>query len=156
MKWNSDPPSPDGGAENFSVVAVPSGTADAPVLRISGTLDATTAADLDRHLSPVLRHPVRHLLLDLGQVDYLSSMGLSVLLKTAVKLKAAGADCRVYDPQRSVRRVLEISKWEQLIVDPGTMAPDDPHGPYVRAEEPLRAGQRARAERPSPPRLYRD
>lgn len=131
-------------------------TPDAPVLRLTGTLDATTAEELDRQLAAIFRSVPKHLLFDLGNVNYLSSMGLSVLLKTAIKLKNAGSECNFYDPQRSVRRVLEISKWDQLILDPTKLNPSDPHAAYVLAEEPIRAERRARTNRPSPPRLFRD
>jgi anti-anti-sigma factor len=129
---------------------------ESPVLRLSGTLDATTADELGNQLALVIRTIPKHLLFDLGQVDYISSMGLSVLLKTAVKLKAAGSECHIYDPQRSVRRVLEISKWDHLILDPSKLSADDPCGSYVLAEEPTRAERRGRTDRPLPPRLFRD
>jgi anti-anti-sigma factor len=126
------------------------------VVELSGSLDATTAADLESRLMAELHAP-RQVLLDLGQVIYLSSMGLSVILKTAIKLKNSGSECRIYDPQRSVRRVLEIAKWSHLIIDPARVAADDPFHGYISSEEPARSARRASGSgAAAPPRLYPD
>lgn len=128
----------------------------AAVIGLGGTLDATTAADLETRLAGELS-ALRRVLLDLGRVDYLSSMGLSVILKTAIKLKNSGSECRIYDPQRSVRRVLEIAKWSHLILDPAQVRADDPFHPYLSVEEPIRSARRASEPGPAaPPRLYPD
>jgi len=130
--------------------------ADAAIIGLGGTLDATTAADLETRLTGELRVP-RQVLLDLGRVDYLSSMGLSVILKTAIKLKSSGCECRIYDPQRSVRRVLEIAKWSHLVLDPAQVSVTDPFHTYISAEEPSRAARRGSEPGiAAPPRLYPD
>ncbi len=135
---------------------VVSAGAGAAVIGLGGTLDATTADDLESRLAGELIAP-RKVLLDLGRVDYLSSMGLSVILKTAIKLKSSGFECRIYDPQRSVRRVLEIAKWGHLILDPAQIPLDDPFLMYVNAEEPVRAVRRVSGPAAAaPPRLYPD
>ncbi len=143
------------GVTDLDLWIVSAGT-DAAVIGLGGTLDATTAADLESRLAGELSPP-RKVLLDLGRVDYLSSMGLSVNMKTAIKLKSSGFECRIYAPQRSVRRVLEIAKWGHLILDPAQITPSDPFHAYVRAEEPDRAARRASGTSSSaPPRLYPD
>lgn len=124
-----------------------------PILKIEGTLDATTAADLEVRLRPLIDPAPSQLLFDFGGVDYISSMGLSVVLKTAIKLKNAGAECWVYDPQLSVRRVLEIAKWDHLIADPATMKAAFPFFVYISDEEPARIVRRSKSAS-NPPRLY--
>ncbi len=124
-----------------------------PVLKIEGTLDATTAADLETRLKPFVDPAPEHLLFDLGFVDYLSSMGLSAVLKTAIRLKSAGSECWVYDPQLSVRRVLEIAKWDHLIADPAAIQAHFPFFSYISSEEPARAARRGKSTS-NPPRLY--
>lgn len=129
---------------------------DSIVGRFWGALDGVTAADLDRRLETLLAPMPKHILLDLGGVNYLSSMGLSVLLKTAIRAKASGSLCQFYDPQLSVRRVLEISKWDHLILSPESIASDSPFFGYVYDEEPVRTARRAKGAPSNPPRLYPD
>lgn len=123
---------------------------------LAGTLDGVTATDLDERLRTLLDPLPENFLLDLGDVDYLSSMGLSVVLKMAIKLKSAGSACLFYDPQLSVRRVLEISKWAHLILDPKSLTADSPFFGYVCDEEPARAARRNKSAASNPPRLFQD
>ena len=126
---------------------------DAPVVRVAGTLDGTAASDLETRLNSILHPTPSHLLFDLGSVDYVSSMGLSAVLKTVIRLKNAGANCWLYDPQHSVRRVFEIAKWDRLILDPASLSADSPFFGYVCDEEPARAARRKKSSA-IPPRLY--
>lgn len=124
-------------------------------LKIEGTLDSAAARDLEERFAQALEPIPAHLMLDLGYVDYLSSMGLSAILKTAIKLQRHGSDCRIYDPQRSVRRVLEIAKWDHLVIEASSLPSDSPFAGYVTAHEPSRSERRARSSDP-PPRLFTD
>ena len=129
---------------------------DAMVVRTSGSLDSMTAGDFAERLTAILRPAPRHLLFDLGEVDYLSSMGLSVILKTAIRLKDGGSTCRIYDPRPSVRRVLEIARWDMAILDPAAAGAGSPFFGYLCEEEPLRQSKRLRAPSPAPPRLFQN
>ena len=123
------------------------------VLRVVGTLDAASVTDFSARLQPALNPVPVNLLMDFGGVDYVSSLGLSAVLQTAIRLKNAGSACRLYDPQLSVRRVFEIAKWHHLILDPAAVEPNSPFFSYLCDEEPKRAPLRNKATA-NPPRLY--
>ena len=125
------------------------------VARIEGTLDASTASDLDERFKSLLQTTPAGFLVDLGGVDYLSSMGLSILFKTVIRLKNNSVPCWFYDPQLSVRRVLQISKWDHLIIDAAAIKANHPFFGYVCEQEPLRASRRSQSSAP-PPRLIND
>jgi anti-sigma B factor antagonist len=123
------------------------------VVRIQGPLDSNTAQDFEIRLKSLFEPMPEHLLMDLGRVDYLSSMGLTAILKYAIQLKKAGFELAVYDPPLSVRRVLEISKWDQIILDSKKVASDSAFFGYVCDEEPARQVRRNQASS-VPPRLF--
>lgn len=125
------------------------------IARVEGALDTATAPDFETRLNTFLNPLPQNLLLDFGSVDYMSSMGLSVTLKAAIRLKNGGCGFWLYDPQLSVRRVLEISKWSHIILDPSAVAPDSPFFGYICEEEPVRASRRNKFTS-TPPRLYND
>ena len=52
---------------------------------------------------------------DLGEVHYVSSAGLRVLLKAAKQAKAGGGAFAIASPQAPVREVLEISGFDKIL-----------------------------------------
>jgi anti-anti-sigma factor len=71
---------------------------DAVVLAVSGEIDLTTAAELDAHTSRVLQDRPQVLVIDLTEVTFLGSAGMSSLVAagrdggdTSVRIVASGA-----------------------------------------------------------------
>jgi anti-anti-sigma factor len=80
------------------------------VARLIGRLDTQTYKLCEEHLQPLLSAGTKVLVLDLEKLDYLSSMGLRVLIKTTKTIENAGGKCVVMRPQPGVRAVLDIAK----------------------------------------------
>ena len=74
-----------------------------------GRLDTETHAQCEERLRPVLEGDTRVLVFDLAQLDYLSSMGLRVLMKTTKALAGRGGRCILTRPQPSIRAVIDIA-----------------------------------------------
>jgi anti-sigma B factor antagonist len=78
--------------------------------RLIGRLDTQTYRLCEEHLEPLLGPATKALALDLSQLDYMSSMGLRVIMNVSKRLARQGGKCAVLGPQPGVRAVLEIAK----------------------------------------------
>ena len=76
---------------------------------LKGRLDTQTYAQCEQRLQPLLTAATRVLVLDLALLDYLSSMGLRVLMKTTKALAAHGGKCLLMRPQPPIRAVIDIA-----------------------------------------------
>ncbi|MGC8718455.1 MAG: STAS domain-containing protein [Thermodesulforhabdaceae bacterium] len=87
---------------------------DIVIISFSGRLDAMTAADCEKAVDEVLATGVKLILLDLGDVDYVSSAGLRVILKAAKALYGTGR-LALARPQEGVREVLEMTGFGEIM-----------------------------------------
>ena len=76
-------------------------------LFLSGRLDAVTALQLDKDLSTTL-NGVDDLTVDLADLEYISSAGLRMLLKTQKRMDKQGA-MRIRNIRENVREVLDMT-----------------------------------------------
>lgn len=90
------------------MLAIESG-ADGQVV-ISGRLDASQAATAQAFMDRLNGQVV----LDCTGLDYLSSAGLGVLLKTQKRLMAAGGRMRLVGVSRHVRDIFTYSGFDQI------------------------------------------
>src|ERR1035438_1091404 len=74
-----------------------------------GRLDTQTYAQCEQRLAPLLTSATRVLVLDMAQLDYLSSMGLRVLMKTNKAMGALGGKCLLTRLQPPIRTVSGIA-----------------------------------------------
>ena len=79
------------------------------VVELVGRLDATTAADLEKHCADLVEQGVGKIALDLTRVDYLSSAGLRSILTVAKRLKGLGGGLAVGGTRGMVKEVFAIS-----------------------------------------------
>jgi len=75
---------------------------------LKGRLDTQTHGQLEQRLQPLLTVK-RALVFDLAQLDYLSSLGLRVLMKTNKTLSALGGKCLLTNLQPPIRAVIDIA-----------------------------------------------
>ena len=88
---------------------------DSLLVRASGELDIATANTLDEELRRVSYCDAAPIILDLGEVDFLDSMGLRTVL-TAAKHSTENADClRIRLGSGAVRRVINVSGVERSL-----------------------------------------
>jgi len=82
------------------------------VLRASlhGSLDGATAPTLDAELTARIRAGLSLLVLDMKDLDYISSAGLRVVFKAAKTLRAAGGAVALANRQPQIVKVFEIVK----------------------------------------------
>ena len=85
------------------------------VVAVSGRMDAVSAPEFDSQIGTRLTPPPARLVIDLGELEYISSAGLRSLLMVAKKLKAAGeARLVLCGLNAMVDEVFEVSGFKKL------------------------------------------
>jgi anti-anti-sigma factor len=92
-----------------------------PLIEALGEIDHNSCAGLEAALGEVLDHGTPVVLLDFGQVTYIDSGGICVLLSGSRRLREHGW-LGVIGPNPNVRRILEIVG---LAADPSFRMFDD-------------------------------
>ena len=73
-----------------------------------GHIDTKTSSTLDKEIDGVLAKPVKVLVLDMTDVDFITSAGVGIIVKTKTSLKRKGGDFAMINLQPQVEKVFEI------------------------------------------------
>ena len=85
------------------------------LVKLAGELDSLTAPACEAKLKPLLGTSTRSLVLDLAKLDYISSMGLRVILAARKALENHKGEVLLTNMQPPIAKVFEIAK-----IMPGT------------------------------------
>lgn len=85
-------------------------SAHAQRVRLAGRLDTASYAELDRHLAPVLNTALSSLVLDLADLEYISSAGIRSIFRARKALSARGGKVVVVNPQPQIQKVFDLVK----------------------------------------------
>jgi anti-anti-sigma factor len=86
------------------------------MLRISGRLDGYWANHLQHNLAETIREGHHHIRLELSDVAFMSSAGISVLMKFYKQLQRIDGSLVVIRPSPQVRTVLEITRLADVLI----------------------------------------
>ena len=79
------------------------------VMSVSGRVDSSTAPELESQLTQVVDGGQHHIVLDLKDVEYMSSAGLRAMVSTLKKVKRVNGDLRLANPSARVEEVLRLA-----------------------------------------------
>lgn len=79
------------------------------LFEISGRIDSTNATELGEALNAAIDAGRSFLVVDLSDVDYMSSAGLRELVTALKKVKKGTGDLRLAEPSERVAEVLELA-----------------------------------------------
>jgi len=85
------------------------------LVEIEGEIDARTAADLDKALSDLLAQGHSRLVLDFTQLGYISSAGLTALLRAQRAARDLGGEVRLFGLNDHVLKVFEMAGFNQML-----------------------------------------
>jgi len=88
---------------------------DVTVVRIVDDLDAATSEEATAYLDAEIDVGHTNLVIELGDVAYMSSAGLRVILSTMQGARQQGGDLRLAGAEGHVRRVLDMSGFFRFI-----------------------------------------
>ena len=86
----------------------------AVVILVKERINAVTAPDFESQISESMTAGEKYLVLNMADVEYISSAGLRVILATAKKLKADQGDIFLVGLQGVVKEVFELSGFYQI------------------------------------------
>ena len=89
--------------------------ADAVVLALSGKLDATTAKAFENKIFSVIDSGAQRLVIDLSQLDYVSSSGLRVFLLAAKRLQPTNGKVSLCGLQDHIRQVFDLAGFSSIL-----------------------------------------
>lgn len=79
------------------------------VVKLAGRLDSTTCPSCEEKIKPLLLKSTRVLMLDLKDLDYISSMGLRIVLAAQKALQGRGRHVLLLHVQPQVAKVFELA-----------------------------------------------
>lgn len=85
------------------------------VLRIRGRLDAISSIDVERQVFNYINEGHHKIILNFAEVDYLSSVGMRLLLRTTKKLKMLQGQLVVCEINANVMDILKMSGFDHVI-----------------------------------------
>ena len=83
---------------------------------IKGRVDSNSAPILQCKLNEAIKSGVKKIVLDMSQVEFLSSAGIRVIIKTYRDITKAGGTLGIEKPSESVKNVLGMAALNELLV----------------------------------------
>lgn len=93
---------------------------NALIVKIKGRMDAITAPDFEKECSNWIEKGELAFVVDLGELEYISSAGLRSILLTAKKLKSQKGQICFCCPSGMVEKVFSISGFSSMFSMYGT------------------------------------
>ena len=88
---------------------------NAVIITVKGRMDAVSAPDFEKKLGDWIDEGEKNFIVDLGELDYISSAGLRSILATAKKLKAVNGQLLLSALKDVVKEVFDISGFSSII-----------------------------------------
>lgn len=85
------------------------------VFRLEGNLDTNTSPEVQESINQEISQGATKILVNLENVDFVSSAGLRVLLATAKRLGGVGGALRISNLNETVTEVFEISGFSTIL-----------------------------------------
>lgn len=93
---------------------------DVVVVSVKGRMDALTAPDFEDNLCCIINKGENKIVVDLGELEYISSAGLRAILSTAKRIKAAEGKIAFANLSGMVSEVFDISGFTSMFNIYGT------------------------------------
>lgn len=85
------------------------GAEDEPVVKIVGELDLATAPRLREALVDLSKQGAKQVTIDLAEMEFIDSTGLSVLVAALKRMREDGGDLALQSPSAAAMKVFEIT-----------------------------------------------
>jgi anti-sigma B factor antagonist len=85
------------------------------IFKLNGRLDSNTSPTLEKKLVSAIENGTRNMVIDFENLDYISSAGLRIILKTTKDLKRTEGNIVLCAMQDYVREVFEIAGFDTFL-----------------------------------------
>ena len=87
---------------------------DVYIIEIRGRMDSISSKEIEAKLYDVIEHNKNKIIIDLAAVDYISSVGLRVLLASLKKQKERDGSIRLASLQPFVRDIFKMTGFDRI------------------------------------------
>jgi len=88
---------------------------DISIIRVGGYIDTTTSSELERALDSLLKAGVFRVVIDLGNVDYISSAGWGIFISEIKGIRERGGDLKLAKMIPDVYEVFELLEFHYIL-----------------------------------------
>jgi anti-sigma B factor antagonist len=88
---------------------------DVALLRVKGYIDTQTCSEMLREMTAVLKQGMFHLIVDMGQVNYVSSAGWGVFVGEIKGIRENGGDLKLVQMMPEVYDVFEMLEFNRIL-----------------------------------------
>ncbi len=88
---------------------------DITVVDVFGSLDTQSAGAASDEMARIIEQGCSKMLVNLENLEYMSSAGLRILLRTAKQLSTTGGTLKVCNPAGAVKEVMDISGFSDFL-----------------------------------------
>ncbi len=88
---------------------------DISIFKLNGRLDSNTSPALEKKLVSAIENGTRNMVIDFENLDYISSAGLRIILKTTKDLKRTDGNIVLCAMQDYVKEVFEIAGFDTFL-----------------------------------------
>lgn len=88
---------------------------DVALFRVKGYLDTQTCAEMLRQMTAVLKQNIFHIIVDMGQVNYVSSAGWGVFVGEIKGIRENGGDLKLVQMMPEVYDVFEMLEFHRIL-----------------------------------------
>jgi anti-sigma B factor antagonist len=85
------------------------------IFKLNGRLDSNTSPNLEKRLAGAMENGAINMIIDFEDLDYISSAGLRIILKTTKDLKRAEGSIMLCAMQDYVKEVFEIAGFDSFL-----------------------------------------
>jgi len=91
------------------------------IFKLNGNLNSNTSPELEDKIFEAIKNESKNMILDFEDLDYISSAGLRVIMKTAKNLKQSEGMIVLCSMQEYVKEVFEIAGFDAYLPIVSTM-----------------------------------
>jgi anti-anti-sigma factor len=95
---------------------------EAAVAAVSGKLDMVTAAEFQKALGEVIASGAKRVVLDLGELSYVSSAGIGAVMTLARELRTRGGELRLSNLRDNVAKIFDVCGIAKVVPVHGSVA----------------------------------
>ena len=85
------------------------------VIKVGGYIDTTTSAELENALETLLQNKTYNIIIDLADVDYISSAGWGIFISEIKGIREAGGDLKLVGMISDVLEVFELLEFHFIL-----------------------------------------
>jgi anti-sigma B factor antagonist len=99
-------------SERFRIASTKSGAID--IVFFIGRLDAVSSVKAEEFLSDLIQNGSRQIGIHGGELSYLSSAGLRVILGSMIKIRELGGDIRLSNLKPDIREIISMCGFDDI------------------------------------------